>query len=225
MKRCSKCGETKNIEEFSKKSKTKDGLSCWCRSCANQANKLAYNPESKKQKYLEDRETRLAYFKKYHRDHKEEISTRKAVYRENNKERISQKKKDYVERNKEKVAAAQKTYQVNRRKTDEGFRVLGALRSRLQKAAKGFRDKTTKELLGCSFQDLLTHLGQKPTENSHIDHICPCAQAQNEQELLKLQHYTNLRWLPAEENLKKSDNKTPEAEEMCKKLLDREWID
>ena len=82
----------------------------------------------------------------------------------------------------------------------------------------------TETLLGCSFESLLSHIGPRP-EDAHLDHICPCAQARTEEELIKLQHYTNLRWLSAEENLAKSDKKTPEAEEMCRKLLDREWID
>jgi len=66
-------------------------------------------------------------------------------------------------------------------------------------------------------------LGPKPEGDYHLDHICPCAQAQNEEELIKLQHYSNFRWLPAKENLIKSSNRVPEAEEMCKTLLGRDW--
>ena len=65
----------------------------------------------------------------------------------------------------------------------------------------------------------------KPEGNIHLDHICPCAQAQNEEELIKLQHYSNFQWLPAEDNLKKYDSKTPDAEQKCIELLNREWIE
>ena len=53
------------------------------------------------------------------------------------------------------------------------------------------------------------------------DHICPCAQAETEEELIKLQHYLNIR--PYKDNLVKSDNKTPEGDDMCRLLLGREW--
>jgi hypothetical protein len=85
------------------------------------------------------------------------------------------------------------------------------------------RSKTT-QILGADFETVQKHLGTTPEYEHHIDHICPIAQAQNEEEVLKLCHYTNLRYLPAEENLQKSDKKTPEGEEMCRKLLNREWI-
>ena len=43
------------------------------------------------------------------------------------------------------------------------------------------------------------------------------------QELLKLQHYSNLRWLPASDNMYKSDKWTPDGASICKQLLGREW--
>lgn len=82
----------------------------------------------------------------------------------------------------------------------------------------------TFELLGCSKEELLIHLGPKPEGAIHLDHICPCSQSIDEVELIKLQHYSNLRWLAASENLSKNDSATPEAIEMCKKLLNRDWI-
>jgi hypothetical protein len=58
-----------------------------------------------------------------------------------------------------------------------------------------------------------------------IDHICPCSQAQNEDELIKLQHYTNLRPMWSMDNRIKCNARTPDGEEMCAKILGREWID
>lgn len=42
-KRCPKCGETKPITEFSKNSKTKDGLQPWCKHCKKTANAAIYS--------------------------------------------------------------------------------------------------------------------------------------------------------------------------------------
>jgi hypothetical protein len=82
----------------------------------------------------------------------------------------------------------------------------------------------THELLQCSYEELQKHLGNKPDGEIHLDHICPCAQAQNEEELIKLQHWSNFRWLEASENESKSDNWTEEGEQKCRELLSREWI-
>lgn len=80
-------------------------------------------------------------------------------------------------------------------------------------------------MLGCSYEELINYLGPKPEGKMSLDHICPCAQAQNEEELIKLQHYTNLKWMALSENCSKNDTWTPDAEEMCRKLLRREWIE
>ena len=61
-----------------------------------------------------------------------------------------------------------------------------------------------------------------------IDHICPCNQAQTEEELIKLQHHKNLRPMIThgpDGNFAKSDNKTEEAQKLCLELLERDWID
>jgi hypothetical protein len=58
----------------------------------------------------------------------------------------------------------------------------------------------------------------------HIDHTCPCSQAQSEEELIKLQHYSNLRPIWKSENFAKRDLATDDAISACKTVLGREWI-
>jgi hypothetical protein len=41
--------------------------------------------------------------------------------------------------------------------------------------------------------------------NLHIDHIIPISTAKTEQDVIKLNHYTNLQWLIDKDNLKKSN--------------------
>lgn len=87
-------------------------------------------------------------------------------------------------------------------------------------------------LLGCSIDHVRKYIESQFQEGMswedrskwHIDHICPCSQAQNEEELLKLQHYSNLRPLWGKDNLLRKNNRTAEGEEMCKVLLGRDWI-
>jgi hypothetical protein len=108
------------------------------------------------------------------------------------------------------------------------YKLICKLRSLTNKALGRYgytKRSKTAQILGVDLETAQHHLGHVPEYKHHIDHICPITQAQNEEEAIKLCHYTNLRYLPTEENLQKSDRKTPEGEEMCRKLLDREWID
>ena len=124
--------------------------------------------------------------------------------------------------------AYHKQYQKQRCATDPLFKTACDLRSLIGVSLRGRgytkRSKST-QLLGADFKTVQHHLGPVPTYEYHVDHICPIAQAQNEEEAYKLNHYTNLRYLSKEENLQKSDKKTLEGEEMCRQLLNREWID
>ena len=72
-------------------------------------------------------------------------------------------------------------------------------------------------LLGCSAEQLRTHLEEKFTDGMswdnygyrgwHIDHIRPCASFDltDPQQQLECFHYTNLQPLWAEDNFKKGD--------------------
>jgi len=76
------------------------------------------------------------------------------------------------------------------------------------------KNSKTYSILGCSFECLKNHLEMQFKEGMswenhgrygwHIDHIIPISSAKTEEEILKLNHYTNLQPLWALENLKKS---------------------
>jgi len=105
-----------------------------------------------------------------------------------------------------------------RRATDFKFRLSKNLRKRLNAAlkAKSWNKRNTLHTyLGCTLDELKDHLTKQFTDNMswdnyglfgwHIDHIIPLSSANNEEELYKLCHYTNLQPLWREDNLKKSD--------------------
>lgn len=88
------------------------------------------------------------------------------------------------------------------------------IRTAIWKSIKqaGFSKKSkTEQIIGCSFSELQIHLQNKFVNGMnwnnhgkwHIDHIIPVSSATTEQELLKLNHYTNLQPLWAIDNLKK----------------------
>jgi hypothetical protein len=121
----------------------------------------------------------------------------------------------------------QARYIKERKLKDPNYALSRASRNLLYKAIlrKGFKKKShTADLLGCTFEAFMSHLGPKPCDNPELDHICPVAQAKTEEEVNKLQSYINFQWLTKEENLKKSDSQTDEGLFLCRFLLGRDWI-
>lgn len=85
----------------------------------------------------------------------------------------------------------------------------------LKQAGVFVREKSTRELVGCSWRELKAHIesmfkdGMNWDNRSswHIDHIKPCAlfDLTKTDEQRKCFHFTNLQPLWAAENLRKSD--------------------
>jgi hypothetical protein len=131
---------------------------------------------------------------------------------------------EYVDKNREAVNARHrsngKKYMLRtkkRRKEDPMFRIRGNLSSRVcsaLKAAGTRKSEKTKELIGCSIEDLKAHLESKFVEDMtwenygkwHLDHIKPCATFNliDVEEQRKCFHWTNLQPLWAIDNLRKS---------------------
>lgn len=96
----------------------------------------------------------------------------------------------------------------------EKERVRGLIKQSL--AGNGFtKNSSTFEILGCSYQYFLSHIERQflkgmTWENRkkwHIDHIIPIASAKCVDDLIKLNHHTNMRPLWARDNWEKSDQR------------------
>jgi hypothetical protein len=79
---------------------------------------------------------------------------------------------------------------------------------------KGYSKKSrTYEILGCTYEEFKLYIEKQFTkgmnwENKgqwHFDHIYPISLAKDEEELIRLNHYTNFQPLWAIDNLKKSN--------------------
>lgn len=100
-----------------------------------------------------------------------------------------------------------------RYKNDGLYRLDKCIRSLIYRSLRGHKLKKTTEYLGCSIPELKKHLESQFQEGMswdnygrngwHIDHIVPSSSASTEEELIKLQHYSNLQPLWETENLKK----------------------
>ena len=211
MKTCSTCMLEKDDSCFSRDSKSIDKLNSWCKDCVR------------------------SYTKTYYDLNKDTKREKNRIWYQNNKDKIDIKAKNeytkiFRSKNIEKVLtynAKRTDYSTLRRKRDELFKLrtnLSSLISQSLKRQNVSKNNKTTEYLGCSIEEFKNHLGDKPRDCYQLDHICPCSQAKTEDELIKLQHYTNFQWLSKEENILKSNKKTELGELMCLKLLGRGWI-
>jgi hypothetical protein len=222
MKKCNKCNEVKSLENFSKsKAVKKDGLCFRCKECqkkyreTNKQKKKQYreaNKEkvSKQQKkyYLANKEKALEYNKQYYLANKEKLTKQNKQYKEANKEKIKQ----YLQSNKEKL----NQYYKKRHSTDSIFKFKFNVRNLIKNSFKrtNHRKATrTEQILGCSldfFKVYISNQFQKgmSLDNHgkwHLDHIIPLATATTEEDVIRLNHYTNFQPLWADDNLKKSN--------------------
>jgi len=79
---------------------------------------------------------------------------------------------------------------------------------------KGYTKKSkTYEILGCTFEEFKLHIESQFTNKMswdnrsewHLDHIIPISSAKTEEEVIKLNHYTNFQPLWAIDNLRKGN--------------------
>lgn len=199
------------------------GFDC-CQCCAERA--LLYRVGNKEKiaannkLYREEHKEKAAeYSKQYYVDNKENLTASNKMYRIANKDVIinKNKNKNYRETHKEERSIYQKT----RYDSDVQYRLATLIRSRLTRALKRRSKKgSAVKLLGCSISELVTHFESLFTEGMnwsnqgewHIDHVIPLAyyDLENEEDLAKVCHYSNLQPLWALDNIVKGD-KLPEA--------------
>jgi len=100
---CSKCGKEKDIELFTKKSKSPDGYAAECKECHNIMCRRSYY----KKLDVNREKSRQQYFK--HRDEEKYIEGRKQYRKTHAKQRLAYDK-EYKKKNPEKTRATQKRY-------------------------------------------------------------------------------------------------------------------
>jgi hypothetical protein len=182
LKRCNKCKEIRPLERFTFSPRRKGGPKSrrsYCKQCSY----------IRARSDLKTRERNKLYIKKYQQ-------------RPEVKARMNQ---NFYRRSKE------------RAKSDPIYRLTLRLRVAVRQGImrRGYTKRSrTAQLLGADFNTVINHLIKTAIDtygyytdikDYHIDHIMPCSSATTEEELIKLQHYTNLQLLTPEDNFKKSD--------------------
>jgi hypothetical protein len=129
-----------------------------------------------------------------------------------NKEILNKKSKEYREKNKEKIRELSRDWENKKNKEDGFFRMKKRIRERIRDYMKGESNGfKTREIIGLDYNKFKEYISSKFSEGMswenygkwHLDHIIPLCSAKNKEEILLLNHYTNLQPLWAEDNLKK----------------------
>jgi len=140
---------------------------------------------------------------------KKNLNNYKRIWYQNNKDKSIKK---YRKSNKEK----RNYYLTNRRKIDYLFKLKCNIKSLIFSSIKrnGYSKKSkTFYILGCTPIEFKEHLERQFTEGMnwenqgqwHLDHIYPISLAKNEEELIRLNHYTNFQPLWASDNIRKGN--------------------
>jgi hypothetical protein len=178
------------------------------------------NPEKYKQtleKYLDKNpEMKSSIRIKTYRlnpDFKEKEKKSRKEYYIKNVKYIREKRKEYYFNNKIKERLKHNKWKNKKRKEDGFYRMIINLRNRLRSFLIGeTKSKRTQTIVGIDKLQFKQYIESKfdkgmSWENYgqwHLDHIKPICSANNVEDIISLNHYTNLQPLWAEDNLKKN---------------------
>jgi hypothetical protein len=170
---CIKCNQKKEISEFHNRKDSKDGHKNICKKCDYERCKN---------------------------------------WTQFNIEKVKEYSKNYIQTNKKYLNDYKNNWFKEKMKTDGLFRLKIQTRNAIKDSFRGkfFHKKNkTRDILGCSFQEFKLYLEEnfEPWMNFDnygkyngefnygwdIDHIIPTSKAKTEEELLKLNHYSNLK--------------------------------
>ena len=181
---CTKCNISKLLDSFYIRKDSKDGYRNSCKECDLKRGKTYY-----KNNIISKNE----YHYKYRKLNSENLKTKSKIYRINNKEKIN-------------------LYLKNRKSIDPLFKLSTNIRSMICDCFRrnGYtKNSKTYEILGCTFEEFKRHLESKfelwMNWDNHglyngelnygwdVDHKIPISTATTEEDVIRLNHYSNLQ--------------------------------
>lgn len=182
---CNKCNIDKDVTEFYSGRKK-------CKSC---------HGEQKKKYREEHRDEIIKKNRKYYYENHQMMLDKRKEYRENNYEEVSSYNREY-----------KKTYEKNRIKEDNLYRVKRSVRNLIKCSLyqkKFTKNSRTFEVLGCSYEEFREHIESqfldwmswdnygvyngKEKCGWEYDHIVPVSSAESEEDIIRLNHYSNIQ--------------------------------
>lgn len=191
---CYRCSIEKDVTEFFKCGKCKDGYKATCKSCLKD-----YNDK---------------HWKGYYDKNSESLKEKSKKYRNENKTKVNEREKEYYLNNKEKILIKNLNY-YHKKKNDYNFKLKKNIRGLIYVSLKNKgvkKNSKTSKILGCTFEEFKLYIESlwedwmtwdnygnpkdnifEPNKTWDIDHIIPNSSATTEEELLKLNHFSNLQ--------------------------------
>tara|TARA_R110000796_G_scaffold228861_3_gene346089 strand:- start:1470 stop:2099 length:630 start_codon:yes stop_codon:yes gene_type:complete len=137
------------------------------------------------------------------------------LYAKNNKGKLNKQKKIWAKNNPKKVSQAKLKWVNNKLETDPLFKIKHYIRCGINQSFKrnGYSKKSKSyEILGCSYEEFKKHIESQweswmnwdnygnpkdgilePYKTWDLDHIIPSSSAINENDVIKLNHYSNFQ--------------------------------
>ena len=209
-KKCNICDSVKKITEFYK-NQTRCKL-CTKQYAIDNKNKIKEYKKSYREK---NRDILIEIDKEYYKKNKDIIREKQNIYYLKNKDIIRNIQKEYRETNKDILSIKGPLYSkkyYDKNKGDVLFKLVKRCRSMIGNSLRGngyLKESKTESILGCSFKEFKLYLESKfePWMNWanyglfngelnygwDIDHIIPLDSVENEEDIIKLNHYTNLQ--------------------------------
>lgn len=149
--------------------------------------------------------------KHYQKNKEKYLSRAKKRYEENRQELI-EKACDYQKANLGKIIKQRKSRMVY----DDLYAIKERVRCLIKESIRKMnfsKNSKTSEILGCSKNEFKDHIEKQflngmTWENRkewHLDHIVPISTAKKQEDVIRLNHFTNLRPLWSKDNLSKSN--------------------
>lgn len=152
---------------------------------------------------------KIKYSREKHKENKKIVDKK---YAQKNKDKVNNLKKNWAKENKDKVKIAKLKYEKNRLAIDPLYKLKHNIGCAIRKSFKrnGFtKNSRTYQILGCTFEEFKEHIESKfeswmSWDNYglyngefnygwDIDHIIPSSSAITEEDVIKLNHYKNLK--------------------------------
>jgi hypothetical protein len=215
LKKCGSCNEILELCEFGIRKKTLTGFASSCKKCKSITDrKYRENPAQGRESFLKKKS-------EYYTRVRTEDPERYDRWAKNNREN-----RDYSQEYKR-----MQSNEITRSKSAIRRLILSSLK--IRNISKSKLVMRTEDILGCKFNFFKIHIESQFEEGMnwfnhgkwHIDHKVPLDIGETVDEIIKLNHYTNLQPLWADENLTKSSKILEEYNELYFSLLDRHHKD
>jgi hypothetical protein len=192
MKYCKYCNTEKPKSEFGNYKKTPDGLRHYCRSCNNEKARI------------------------WTKNNKEKKKANSLKWYEANKEKSKNLSKEWMKNNLERRRETVNKWFRDRRNTDQLFKLKMNLSCLIRNSMMlyGFKKSSkTARILGCTYEEFKIYMQNQFTDGMtwenygewEYDHKIPASWAKDEDEIIKLNHYTNFQPLWKIDNIKKGN--------------------